>query len=341
MTDNARVIRDLLVGLPMPIVLIGKDSRIIFANEAATREFRLDENRLFGIFFRQPDLVKAIDRALNNEKSEPETIVLRRGQLDASFAVSIRRIGLGALCAFEDITSLERADQMRRDFVANVSHELRTPLTSLLGFIETLRGAARDDPAARDRFLGIMVKEAERMNRLVGDLLQLSKVESEERNRPLSEVDLAALIRNASETLRPIAEAAHVKILTNGIDHTCKVFAAPDQMTQVFTNLIENAIKYGSPAGSAVTVNLEQEMGPRGQQVRICVADTGQGIEEQHIPRLTERFYRVDEHRSRQMGGTGLGLAIVKHIVSKHRGRLVIESERGKGSKFTVILPLE
>jgi two-component system phosphate regulon sensor histidine kinase PhoR len=325
----------------MPIVLIGKDDRIVFANEAAIREFRVEENRLFGIFFRQPDLVKAIDRALHSEHAEPDAIVLRRGQLDASFAVSIRRIELGALCAFEDITSLERADQMRRDFVANVSHELRTPLTSLLGFIETLRGAARDDPAARDRFLGIMVKEAERMNRLVGDLLQLSKVESEERNRPVSEVDLAVLIRNASETLRPIADAAQVKIVTNGIDSPCKVFAAPDQMTQVFTNLIENAIKYGSPAGADVTVNLEVEMGPRGQQVRICVADTGQGIDEQHIPRLTERFYRVDEHRSRQMGGTGLGLAIVKHIVSKHRGRLVIESERGKGSKFSVILPLE
>jgi two-component system phosphate regulon sensor histidine kinase PhoR len=232
-------------------------------------------------------------------------------------------------------------DLMRRDFVANVSHELRTPLTALLGFIETLQGAARNDPAARERFLGIMAAEAGRMNRLVADLLHLSRVESEERIRPQDSTDIAGLIRSVAATMKSMAEAGRVTIRLVGVQSEQMVRADRDQMTQVLTNLIENAVKYGSPPGAEVLVDLRSEMGPRGPQLRLLVQDQGEGIDEIHLPRLTERFYRVDGHRSREKGGTGLGLAIVKHIVNRHRGRLVIASEKGKGSRFEVVLPLD
>jgi two-component system phosphate regulon sensor histidine kinase PhoR len=217
--------------------------------------------------------------------------------------------------------------------VANVSHELRTPLTALLGFIETLRGAARDDAVARERFLGVMEREAARMNRLVSDLLQLSRVEAAERVRPADPVDLAQVLAMTLTAVRPLAEAAGVELVFDA-PGSLVVPGDADQLTQVFQNLIENAVKYGG-AGKRVTITLSQ--GDRGAEV--AVRDLGEGIAAIHIPRLTERFYRVDSHRSREKGGTGLGLAIVKHIVNRHRGRLVIDSSEGKGSTFTVILP--
>jgi two-component system phosphate regulon sensor histidine kinase PhoR len=229
---------------------------------------------------------------------------------------------------------------MRRDFVANVSHELRTPLTAISGFVETLQGAAKDDPEARMRFLTIMAAETERMNRLVRDLLHLSRVEAEERIRPETRVDLAAIARSVGDSLQPVAQAAEVRLALEGVEAPIELRADADQMVQVLTNLTENAIKYGSPAGATVTLALKRDTGPRGPVLRVDVVDQGAGIDARHIPRLTERFYRVDSHRSRAMGGTGLGLAIVKHIVQRHRGRLVIESEPGSGSKFSVLLPM-
>jgi two-component system phosphate regulon sensor histidine kinase PhoR len=332
--------REVLGGVPMPIVIIGKDERVLFVNDMAGKEFKVDTDRLYGFFFRHPDLVAAIDAALRGELSVPATVLLRRGHLDTLYEVSVLSVSKGALCSFLDVTALQTADQMRRDFVANVSHELRTPLTSLLGFIETLRGAAKDDAKARERFLAIMANEAERMNRLVGDLLQLSRVEAEERNRPTEEVDLAGAIRSVCHTLRPIADGSSVTLRPMIEQSPAIMLAHADQITQVLSNLIENALKYGSVPGGEVIIALKREIGPRGPQLMLYVQDFGEGIEEQHIARLTERFYRVDDHRSRQMGGTGLGLAIVKHIVNRHRGRLVIESERGKGSKFSVIFPV-
>ena len=210
-----------------------------------------------------------------------------------------------------------------------------------MGFIETLRGPARDDAAARERFLGIMEAEAARMNRLVQDLLSLSRVESEERRRPAEHIDLAMLIRAVSATLQPQAEAAGVVIRVEGAGAPVHVHGDADQLTQVFHNLVENAVKYGG-SGGEVTLRLAHiahDPVLRGPATAVEVADRGEGIEPMHLPRLTERFYRVDSHRSRQKGGTGLGLAIVKHIISRHRGRLKIESEKGQGSRFTVILP--
>lgn len=337
--DVEQTTRSLLSAIPMAVVLIGADDRISAASPAALEQFgSAITGRLYGLVFRHPELLAAIAAARQGTVQRLRHI--QSGVQEQIFNVTISATDAGVLCAFEDLSAIAQIDQMRRDFVANVSHELRTPLTSVLGFIETLRGAARDDKPARERFLGIMASEAERMNRLVRDLLHLSRVEAEERIRPSGEVDLAGLLRSTLSSLRPLAESGRIAVQTTGLDAPQLLRADPDQMTQVMTNLIENAMKYGSPAGSTLRITLVREDGPRGPQLRFSVQDEGEGIAAIHIPRLTERFYRVDGHRSREKGGTGLGLAIVKHIVNRHRGRLLIDSEPGKGSVFTVILPV-
>ena len=225
-------------------------------------------------------------------------------------------------------------------FLSQISHELRTPLTALMGFSETLRGAARDDANARDRFLEIMEGEASRMNRLVGDLLSLNRVESEERVRPKERIDLVAYLGSTIKSLGPIAESGGRNLALEAPDMPIEIPADPDQIQQVFTNLIENALKYG---GENVTVSLtalDRDPALRCPAVRVQVIDDGPGIDPVHLPRLTERFYRADNHRSRELGGTGLGLAIVKHIINRHRGRLRIESDLGQGAVFTVVLPV-
>lgn len=341
----------LVDALPLPILLVNRAERIVSANPAARLLFGRDiEGRAFVTVLRQPALGQALEEALQDDR--PGRVRLRISsngrEMVAMATVSPLppgdEIGLpqgGAVVAIEDVTALEEAEVMRRDFVANVSHELRTPLTALMGFVETLRGAAKDDPVARDRFLAIMEREAGRMNRLVGDLLSLSRVEAEERRRPTSDVDISAVLKGAKQTLQPLAEARGVSLIREGEEGVMRVKGDPDQLTQIFANLIENAIKYGG-SGGEVRINVERiahEPVLRGPALRVEVSDKGEGIESIHLPRLTERFYRVDTHRSREQGGTGLGLAIVKHIVARHRGRLKIESEKGKGSRFSVILP--
>ena len=236
---------------------------------------------------------------------------------------------------------MEEAGAQRRDFVANVSHELRTPLTALLGFIETLQGAAKNDPEAQARFLSIMEREASRMNRLVQDLLSLNRVETEKRVRPSETIDLSKQVRGATHALEQLCKESGVTLACVGLESPAHVLGDADQLSQVATNLLENAIKY-SGEGSTVTVSIERDDDNamlRQPAVILSVQDTGDGIDPVHIPRLTERFYRVDTHRSREQGGTGLGLAIVKHIVDRHRGRLRIESALGEGSTFRVVLP--
>lgn len=340
---DAETLKSIVVGVPIPLLAIDGTSRIAAANEAAMRIFGTGiEGRLYLTVIRQPAIIECIETALR-DKSESQG----RGQItgtahDMLFRVMTTPLGKGsALVAIEDVTDAEQASRIRRDFVANVSHEMRTPLTAMLGFIETLRGAARDDAAARERFLTIMAREGERMNRLVEDLLSLTRVESEERIRPTTRIDLAAIVQASLSSLRPLAETANVRLEITGDSAPLATVGDADQITQVITNLTENAIKYGG-AGGVVTLHLsreEHEPVLRGPAVRVDVIDRGEGIDEIHLPRLTERFYRVDSHRSREKGGTGLGLAIVKHIVNRHRGRLRIESERGKGSRFSVILP--
>ncbi len=339
------LIQSVLDGVPLPACVIGRDERIVAANAGCDALIGTGMvGRHHGLALRQPALLEAIATTLADATPRSVRLVLPQANQEESFTVTLAPVlpgdgfGGGVLLTFQDVTEQARAAQMRRDFVANVSHELRTPLTALMGFIETLKGAAKDDPAARGRFLGIMEREAGRMNRLVRDLLHLSRVEAEERVRPRDAVDVVALIQMVIPTLRDVAVAAKVEIAVVGGLTAAVVPGDADQLSQVFTNLIENAVKYGGP-GKRVEVRLSHETSLRGPALRVDVVDQGEGIDPVHLPRLTERFYRVDTHRSRAQGGTGLGLAIVKHIVSRHRGWLKIDSTLGQGSVFSVILP--
>ncbi|SFQ61787.1 two-component system, OmpR family, phosphate regulon sensor histidine kinase PhoR [Roseivivax halotolerans] len=331
-----------LEALPIAALLIRRDERIEAANALAQN---LLGKGLMGRHFitalRQPAVLDAVESVMRDGKPKDARYLTNDGQQDTTFRVSVRAVpGSGILVSFEDETTLERAMQMRRDFVANVSHELKTPLTALISFIETLRGPARDDAAARDRFLNVMGAEAERMNRLIADLLSLSRVEAEERVRPTARLDLASLVKSVALGLSRIAEDAGVEIATDTPPEV-EIRGDSDQLRQVLVNLTENAIKYAGK-GARVTITVTHpgyEAPVRDEGVRIVVSDTGAGIDPVHLPRLTERFYRVDSDRSREKGGTGLGLAIVKHIVNRHRGRIRVDSTPGEGTEVTVILP--
>ncbi len=343
------LIAEFLAAIPLPALLVDQSERIIAANaEALTLLGQQITGRHFATILRQPQVLDAIEAALRDKRPQQARMLSNDGAQDTTYDVICRYVnGIGAvqggavLISFQDVTHMQQAVQMRRDFVANVSHELRTPLTALMGFIETLRGPARDDAAARDRFLSIMEGEAGRMNRLVGDLLSLNRVESEERVRPRERLELNEILRATINSLRPLAEEASVKLELAAPEAAVEITGDSDQLRQVFTNLIENAIKYGGSGGRVDVVLSASDRDPavRGPAARVQVIDKGPGIAPVHLPRLTERFYRADNHRSRELGGTGLGLAIVKHIINRHRGRLRVESELGQGSVFTVILP--
>ncbi|MFY0632785.1 MAG: two-component sensor histidine kinase [Vannielia sp.] len=330
--------------VPVPLIVIGADARIEGINRPAAEIFgRVGQGRHYSLQLRQPSVAQLIENALGLGHAGQARIRRVEGEGEQIFQVKATPLQGRVVLAFEDLSQTEAANQIRRDFVANVSHELKTPLTALMGFIETLRGPARNDEAARDRFLGIMDRETARMNRLVTDLLSLSRVEAVARQRPSDEVDVCALLGSALNALKPLAEEAGVEVVRDLPAGLPLVMGDADQLTQVFTNLIENALKYGGGGGRIeVSVTREERVATlRGPALRCDVRDHGPGIDPLHIPRLTERFYRVDSHRSREMGGTGLGLAIAKHIVARHRGRFQIESELGQGACFTVFLPLE
>ncbi|WP_261397851.1 ATP-binding protein [Maritimibacter alkaliphilus] len=346
MTASAEQIEGLLEAIPLPALLVGRDERVLGINARGAAILGAGiTGRHFITAIRQPTVLDAVEACFASGKLQETRYLATAGKQDVTYRVTCGLVttaqGTAALVSFEDVTPVEQASQMRRDFVANVSHELRTPLTALLGFIETLRGPARNDEVARDRFLDIMHSEATRMERLVKDLLSLSRVESEERMRPTERVDLRGLLDGVCRTLGPLAEARGVELIEVFPEEAVIIAADADQLRQVFTNLIENAVKYGGSGGEVkVTMEAKPHLAAlRGPGVTVTVADKGPGIELVHIPRLTERFYRVDSHRSREMGGTGLGLAIVKHIINRHRGRLRIESEPGQGASFSVILP--
>jgi two-component system phosphate regulon sensor histidine kinase PhoR len=246
---------------------------------------------------------------------------------------------VAAILTLHDITALKLAEQMRADFVANAGHELKTPLATLVGFIETLLGAARDDPAARERFLGIMRGEARRMARLVDDLLSLSRIELNEHVAPTGRVAVKALIEQVADALELRAGERGMRLVLDLPESLPEVHGDGDELAQVFQNLIDNAIKYGKPQTEITVSASRAERSPAANGwVRVAVSDRGDGIASEHLPRLTERFYRVDTARSRELGGTGLGLAIVKHVLNRHRGRLEISSTLGVGSTFTVWL---
>jgi two-component system phosphate regulon sensor histidine kinase PhoR len=257
-----------------------------------------------------------------------------------------------------DETDARRTERMRADFLANASHELRTPLASLAGFVETLRTHAKNDPEARDKFLGIMAQQATRMARLVDDLLSLSRIELNEHIAPSGRVDLTRTVQDVTDAIRPLIEERGVTILAEAPSEVTPVTGDRDQLVQVIQNLVDNAVKYTPPGGTVritltyatsvaaarapsrtgVGLSLLSPDARDGQAfVILRVADEGPGIARQHLPRLSERFYRVEGQRT---GGTGLGLAIVKHVVNRHRGGLMVESAEDAGSTFSVYLPV-
>ncbi|MBN7786737.1 hypothetical protein JYP51_17550 [Ponticoccus gilvus] len=338
----------MLEAMPLPALIIRRDERIGAANAPARALLgREIVERHFITALRQPDLLDAIEGCLRDGTARRTDFLSLNARQEMTYRVLVVPLplasGTGVVVSFEDVSHLEQTVQMRRDFVANVSHELRTPLTALIGFIETIKGPARNDPAGQARFLDIMEGEAQRMVRLVADLLSLSRVEAEERVRPSDPVDLGDLVRATLHGLTTIASDAGVTLVQELPDEPVRVPGDPDQLRQVLTNLVENGIKYAGGDASVIVWLSAPDYEPRlrGRGVRLVVADTGQGIDAIHLPRLTERFYRVDSHRSRQQGGTGLGLAIVKHIVNRHRGRLRVDSTRGEGTTVTILLPLE
>lgn len=337
----------MLDALPDPALTLDGDRHVLRANYAATTFFGVNpEGRDLGFFLRHPDVLAAIDAVISGpERSReveynPPSAANRHWRARVTVPAAASAGSVTAVVTLHDVTAARRLEAMRVDFVANASHELRTPLASLIGFVETLQGPARDDEAARERFLGIMHEQAKRMSRLVQDLLSLSQIELNEHREPKGAVDMARLARRVADLLQVTAAAKGVTIRVEAPDEAPPVAGSEDELVQVLQNLIDNAVKYG-PADSEVVVAISTEPAAGGgRQVVVSVVDHGEGIAPEHIPRLTERFYRVDSARSRKLGGTGLGLAIVKHIVAHHRGQLSIHSTLGEGSEFRVQLPV-
>ena len=323
--------------LPDPLIVLAEDRGVRRANSAARDAFGAD----IPAVLRHPDLRAAIDRALATGLTQTAEVILPvpvPREVHAAVVPMDPALADGgrAVVVLSDRTRERAVERMRADFVANVSHELRTPLASLIGFIDTLRGPAADDPPAQQRFLGIMGEQASRMNRLIDDLLSLSRIELIEHQAPSGAVALDELVGRLAAGFEPRLKARSVSLDLHLGENLPAVTGDADQLTQVLQNLLDNAVKYGREGG---TVRLEAAAAQGRPGVVLSVADEGAGIPREHLPRLTERFYRVDTGRSRAAGGTGLGLAIVKHIVNRHRGQLTIESEEGIGTTVSVWLP--
>jgi two-component system phosphate regulon sensor histidine kinase PhoR len=343
------IFEGVLTGLHAPAVLLDADGRVIAFNAAAgavAPALQAGEPALLA--YRTPELVDAIRRA--GKRREPQRVEFFErvpvGRWYEAFVNPIRLPANGAdagdllLLTFNDLTPLRRVEEMRADFVANASHELRTPLASLLGFVETLQGPAKNDETAREKFLTIMRQQATRMARLIDDLLSLSRIELNAHVPPNTTVELQPLVRQVVDGLMPLAREREVDIRVNLSDEPLSMLADRDELIRALENLIENALKYGS-AGKRVDVTLARARSRAGApEARLSVRDFGPGIAPEHLPRLTERFYRVDVTDSRAQGGTGLGLALVKHVLNRHGGRLDIESSLGAGATFIMHLPL-
>lgn len=349
--------------LPDPLVLLDKTGRVLLRNKAAEPFLGTQPiGKPIVAMMRVPVLLEAVNEVLAGaaerrvEYSSPVPVEryyqalitriiapLRPGPPPSQnnpkeTADGVSEQGESILILLHEVTAAKRVEQMRADFVANASHELKTPLASLSGFIDTLRGHARHDPQAQERFLAIMTDQAGRMRRLIDDLLSLSRIELNEHIRPRDPLGLEPLIRDVVDGLSPLAASSHVDIIINVEQPLPAIIGDRDELAQMFQNLIENALKYGK-SGKRIEITLAKQTRAGRPVVATAVRDFGMGIAREHLPRLTERFYRVDPAASRERGGTGLGLAIVKHIVNRHQGALIIESDPGQGSCFTVQLP--
>jgi two-component system phosphate regulon sensor histidine kinase PhoR len=348
--QRSSIAEAVLAQIPDPVILVDQRALVIEANKAAYGLLSgLKTGHPLSFALRNPDVLDGIQRVLESgealkvEYSErvptERTFEVHLGPLQADAPST--GVQAGVVLFFRDLTSARRLEAMRADFVANASHELRTPLASVLGFIETLQGPARDDVKARERFLDIMKGQAERMKRLIDDLLSLSRIEMRAHLSPTQNVDLASIVLQMIETLSPMARERGVVIQSRLPGQPVLVRGDRDELLRVAENLIENAVKYGE-SGGRVDVEIDSigsSHGGQGPHVMFTVQDYGPGIAPEHLPRLTERFYRADAAQSRDKGGTGLGLAIVKHIVNRHRGHFDIASEPGQGALFTVTLP--
>jgi two-component system phosphate regulon sensor histidine kinase PhoR len=339
-----------LDGVSVPVVVLGGDLTVIGANKRARKTF--------------PRLATGIgvDKAVSKKRgfrkrllktletsAETSTVVKLKQGFGQEFLATIKSINLEGtdaprvlMITFEDRSPWKDVKAMRSDFVANVSHEIRSPLTAISGFVETLQGAARDDPEAQVHFLGLMAKETERMTNLVADLLSLSQVEVKERRAPKEIVDPNLIISQSIAAVGPLAQKHGKRIEFQTGEPLPELPGLHDDLVRALINLLENAINYSREGGTVrLTATVVRDQSPLNKPaLSIAIQDEGEGIPAQDIPRLTERFYRVDKSRSRNIGGTGLGLAIVKHILVRHRSKLVIDSTFGKGSTFTVFLPL-
>ena len=331
-------VRLLLGEFPAPVMLLDARQRVLFVNDAM-RAFTGpgSERKPVSAVLRNPALLDAIAMAARGEAAAPVSFS-QPVPMERHYQAYLARVNdsppvLALL--LHDLTAIRIGERMRADFVANASHELRTPLAAVTGFIDTLRGHARDDEKARAEFLEIMSVQVGRMRRLIDDLLSLSRIEQNEHVPPVDRIALADILKEAASGLMPLARSEAIAIMVEAAPGAGVIIGARDELIQLFQNLIQNAIKYGKEGGH-VWASISQA--PDGQWAA-SVRDDGEGIPADALVRLTERFYRVDVKRSRERGGTGLGLAIVKHIVSRHRGRLQIESRLGEGSSFTVLFP--
>lgn len=349
--DIIIVIDALIGGMPGPVIVLDRDGKVLAYNGPAAiiaPALRRGEPAL--ITLRMPEVVDAVRRAaVNGERQRVE--FYQRVPVERWFEVSVGPVMVSAdggsaaigmlVMSFNDLTPLRRVEEMRADFVANASHELRTPLAALSGFIETLQGPAKDDAAARERFLAIMRTQATRMARLIDDLLSLSRIELNAHLRPSASLELAPIIRQVVDGLQPLARERGVEFKITAPPDPLVVLGDRDELVRALENLVENALKYGAN-GKRVDIALTHSEARDGApEARIAVRDYGPGIASEHLPRLTERFYRVDVTESRAQGGTGLGLALVKHVLNRHGGRLTIESTLGSGATFNVLLPLQ
>jgi two-component system phosphate regulon sensor histidine kinase PhoR len=335
---------DMIASLPDAAIVLNRETRVIAFNAAARIIApALARGAAASLALRVPEVVEAVRDVAATQ--QPRSVEFsQRVPIDRWFMAHVRPLGAAQagmmLLVFHDLTPLHRAEIMRADFIANASHELRTPLAALSGFIDTLIGSARDDPAARTRFLAIMKTQATRMARLIDDLLSLSRVELTEHMHPETPVDLVPIVRQVVDGLQTLATDRNVEIKVAQPAAPAMVAGDRDELTRVFENLVENALKYGA-SGKRVDIGFADAVSrDGGADALVTIRDYGPGIAAEHIPRLTERFYRVDVTQSRAEGGTGLGLALVKHILNRHRGRLSIESGAGQGATFTVRLPL-
>jgi two-component system, OmpR family, phosphate regulon sensor histidine kinase PhoR len=343
-TEDRTRLKAILTGMMEGVMVLDRQGRILVINAAMERMFVLKSGLIIGKpsievlrHHRLNEFIQTTLRAPENRSIEiiVQTPEERVFTVQASTAAETAAGDLGAVFVFHDVTELKRLERVRKDFVANVSHELRTPLTSIKGYLEALLDGAKDDPQKCQRFLEVAQQHADQLNNLISDLLQLSQIESGRYEWKRELIHPGDLLEKAVRLVRPMAEKKRQSLTVSPAGALPPILGDPDKLVQLLINLLDNAVKY-TPEGGMITIGARKI----GEEIEISVRDTGIGIPSKDLPRIFERFYRVDRARSRELGGTGLGLAIVKHIVEAHGGIVRVDSEMGKGSQFIVTLPL-